>query len=260
MRIASYNVLADAYVKPEWFAHVSPAALAREPRRARLIERVIGLDADVVCLQEVEAPVFAALERALAPLGHRGVFAKKSGNRPDGCATFVREQAWTLVAHERFVYRDGRGGVADSGHVALLVTVAPRDGGDRVVVAGTHLRWAADDTPPHEHVGRRQLELLLAHLDESGVASRVVCGDFNAEAESTTLAPLFARGYRDAYAARPQPTCNTHHEAKRIDFVFHDASLRAVPEPLPAIDGATPLPSDREPSDHLPIVATLERD
>ncbi|MGA9828697.1 MAG: hypothetical protein WBQ57_10260, partial [Rhodanobacteraceae bacterium] len=52
--IASYNVLADAYVRPDWFPRTSPALLEPGARTAAIAERVAGLGVDIVCLQEVE--------------------------------------------------------------------------------------------------------------------------------------------------------------------------------------------------------------
>ena len=65
------------------------------------------------------------------------------------------------------------------------------------------------------------------------------------------------RSFADAYASAPQPTCNPHRRATRIDYIFVTAGLDAVAEPVPAIEGDTPLPSATEPSDHLPITARL---
>lgn len=69
MLLCTYNILADGYINPAWYTGVPAALLQPAPRRAALLRRVTGLDADVLCLQEVEAPVFQAL---LAELGPRG--------------------------------------------------------------------------------------------------------------------------------------------------------------------------------------------
>src|SRR5262245_43951904 len=61
-RAATYNVLADAYVKPQWYATVSPALFKPEGRLPSLVRHVESLGADLLCLREVELEVFAALQ------------------------------------------------------------------------------------------------------------------------------------------------------------------------------------------------------
>lgn len=72
LRIASYNILADAYVKPEWFPHTPADLLRPRSRHAPLVRRIVGLDADIICLQEVEPDSFAALQEGLEPHGYLG--------------------------------------------------------------------------------------------------------------------------------------------------------------------------------------------
>jgi len=44
-------------------------------------------------------------------------------------------------------------------------------------------------------------------------------------------------------------------EPKLIDFICYRGPVRVLPSTIPVIDGATPLPSSDQPSDHLPLVA-----
>lgn len=255
LRIASYNVLADAYLDPAWFTHVDPAALDPQRRRERLLARIAGLDADVVCLQEVEPACFQRLREGLAADGYTGVYARKGRGRADGCACFLRDESVRLLASEAFHYRDAAAGGEDSGHLALVCHVECALG--RVHVANTHLRWAPDDTDPAMHVGWRQVRDLLDRRIGPRPERWVICGDLNGTVDSAPIRELLARGWRDACATQPQPTCNPHRRAKRIDYLLHTPDLHATPHPLPAIDDRTPLPSIDEPSDHLPVVATL---
>ena len=89
--IASYNVLADSYVKPQWYPNVDPEVLRWDRRKIALAERVARLDVDIVCLQEVEADAYSLLESSLGAKGYNGVYAKKGGDKPDGCAIFFRQ-------------------------------------------------------------------------------------------------------------------------------------------------------------------------
>src|SRR5947209_3708664 len=88
-RVASYNILAEAYTLPDRYPGIPSALLVPENRRPALIRHISGLGADLICLQEVEPEVFRALEAALGPRGYQGHYAQKTA-RPDGCASFVR--------------------------------------------------------------------------------------------------------------------------------------------------------------------------
>jgi mRNA deadenylase 3'-5' endonuclease subunit Ccr4 len=126
--VATYNVLATSYIKPEWYPGVSDHLLRAETRVPALVRHIEALDADVLCLQEVESDVFAALADRLGPLGHAGYYERKGRNRPDGCATFVRTAAFGVRHTRRLEYRDREAGAeAHSGHVALLLALE-RDG------------------------------------------------------------------------------------------------------------------------------------
>ncbi|MEW6278602.1 MAG: endonuclease/exonuclease/phosphatase family protein [Candidatus Eremiobacterota bacterium] len=244
MRLVTYNVLADPYIRPEYYPNVAPEHLDPAWRRPALARQILALDCDVVCLQEVTGPVFAALERDLGS-GYTGRFGQKSG-RPDGCATFVRAPA-VLKECRAVHYRDGD---PPSGHLALVCTVELH--GQRLAVANTHLRWDPPGTPRARSLGVRQIEQVLFELHPT-----VIVGDLNAVPDSDVCAAVRAAGFRDVHGQTHQPTCNANASARRLDYVFVHPSLAADPLPLPSIDDHTPLPSAEHPSDHLPVVVTL---
>jgi mRNA deadenylase 3'-5' endonuclease subunit Ccr4 len=257
--IASYNVLADSYVKPQWYPNVDPEVLRWDRRKFALAERVERLDADIVCLQEVEADAYAMLAQSLGAKSYEGVYAKKGRDKPDGCAMFFR-QGWLRFAGAATVYyRDGLQGVPDSGHLALIISFECEWG--RIKVATTHLRWGQEGKSPEEHIGYRQIRELI---DERFKPDRtayawIVCGDLNSKSDSPVVKELVSSGFVDAYAGREQATCNPNRRAKRIDYIFHTSGLRAEPARLMEIDDLTPLPSADEPSDHLALVAAFEK-
>jgi CCR4-NOT transcription complex subunit 6 len=241
--VMSWNVLADAYVRAEYYPYSDAALLAPGARTAAILARISDRDAAVVCLQEVEPALVGALE---ATFGARYAvcFAPKRG-RPDGVAMLVRREL-DLAGTRELVFADGRG-AEDSGHVALIAEI------EGVTVATTHLRWDPPGTP-------RELRWAVAQADELAALARgpgacVVCGDLNLADDDPVLASLAAAGLCDAYAAAPSPTANANGRAKRIDYLLYTPSLSAIPAPLPAIDDTTPLPSAEEPSDHLAIAA-----
>ncbi len=247
--IATYNVLADAYVRPEFFPRCDPAHLAAAARYPRLVERAVALDADVVCLQEVDARLHAMLDARLSPLGYRGEYAQKGEGKPDGCSTFVR-CPWTVAGTHVLAYADGGGKNGRSGHVALIQGLAC--GKRRLTVTNTHIKWDAPEAPERKRVGYAQARELAALLAWSS-APRIVCGDFNAELGGPILNEFTAVGFADAH--RPfARTNNAGDVARKIDFILHAGGLKARPRPTTSVEDRTALPNDVEPSDHVPLV------
>jgi endonuclease/exonuclease/phosphatase family metal-dependent hydrolase len=247
--VATYNVLADSYVRPSFYPDVPPERFDRARRRDDVVAAVAALDVDVLCLQEAEVATFAALQRALAPLGYVGLLATKTG-RTEGCAAFVRRPAVTLTGGHASPFRDG------SGHVAQVLFLEHE--GRPLGVVNTHLKWAPSDASPEQQHGARQGRQLVAELAEVGprCPAWVVCGDLNADAASPVLRAFFDAGLLDAFATLPDAfTCVANGRARRIDFLLHSPALNADPLPPPPLDDATVLPSESEPSDHVPIAA-----
>jgi mRNA deadenylase 3'-5' endonuclease subunit Ccr4 len=262
LSIASYNILADSYVMPKWYPNVDPEVLRWDKRKFALAERVARLDADIVCLQEVEAGAYALLEGNLAANGYSGVYAKKGAGKPDGCAMFFRQAGLRFAGANTLYYHDGRLDIPDSGHLVLIGNFELEWGVIRV--ATTHLRWGQDNKPPEEHIGYRQIKELIDERfkpDRTAYAQTawIICGDLNAQSGDPVVRELLGAGFVDAYAGHEQATCNPNRRAKRIDYIFHTPSLSAEPARLMEIDDFTPLPSADEPSDHLAIMATFRK-
>ena len=253
--VTTYNILASAYARPERYPLTPASVLAAAERHPRLVTRVAALGSDVICLQEVEADLHAALCARLHALGYASRRAPKAAGQPDGCATFVRTAALTWRLDRIIAYADGEGGAPDSGHIALLVVVEAA--GRLAGIANTHLKWDPPDAEPTCRRGQRQMAALLdacAGL-EPACEAWVVCGDFNALPDSPVTDTARAAGLADTFAGTDLPTCVTNGRAKRIDYLFHGPSLAAEPCPLATVGDDMPLPSSREPSDHLPLSA-----
>jgi endonuclease/exonuclease/phosphatase family metal-dependent hydrolase len=237
LRVASYNVLADSYIRPDRYPRCEPEHLTPAWRHARLASRVGALAAEIVCLQEVEADVLARLAAALP--AHEVRWLPKPG-RADGVAIATRVP---IVAEHRLAYPD------ETGRVALMVVVLLER--RRLGVVSTHLKLDAA-------IGLSQAEALLEALGSVACDGWVVCGDLNATPGSAIVERLVAGGLADAHAGRGAYTSNFAGGPSRIDYVLHTAAVAS--EPLverPSITPESVLPSLDEPSDHLPVVARV---
>jgi endonuclease/exonuclease/phosphatase family metal-dependent hydrolase len=256
---ATYNVLATAYINPQWYAGVPPELLDPGRRIPALVRHVESLDADLLCLQEVEADTFAALRQRLGPLGYEGRCEMKGGNRPDGCAVFFRRGLFTLRAVQRLDYHNGeRGPQGDSGHVALLLCLEHE--GRLLGVADTHLRWDRPGTPRTGQVGLRQIVELMETCASFSPACRgwLVCGDFNSTPDGEVVDALRQGGFEFAHAGRTHVrSCVANRRARLIDYLFHTGQLRSQPFDPPPIEDRTKLPSEEQPSDHVALMAEI---
>lgn len=236
LTIATWNVLATAYIRPHFYPDVDPAHLAPAWRIPALARRAAELQADILCLQEVERETFEAIAAVLKPLGYTGYLQMKPHGKPDGCATFLR--GLPEPTHHRIELEEG--------HIAQTIEVP-----QTLVIANTHLKW----NPRGETYGERQAGQILESLPPASL--QIICGDMNAEPGSGPIRVFEDAGF--IYVHRNTPTCNSNRRAKQIDFILTRGPAGVLQLPPPRIENDTPLPSADHPSDHLPLLAVIER-
>jgi len=239
----TWNVLGPSYVRASYYPRSDVRHLDPKWRAPAVVARARALDCDLMCFQEVEVSMFDALRMALAEMEYVGLYAQKQ-DKPDGCAVFFRVGRFQLVESRRIVYRDA------SGHVAQLVTF--EHDARRIAVVNTHLKWDPHDTPAALKFGFRQASEIVVALQSERAqhAAQIVCGDLNVTPDSDVVSTLRAADFQSAHT--DVFSCNSNGAAKLIDYVF-SRGLRAEPIAPRLIDDETPLPSEEEPSDHLPL-------
>lgn len=245
----TYNVLAQSYVHADRYPLCPREALDPERRRALLLERVTRLDADLLCLQEVEPAVHDDLCVRLDATHHKGYVPR--GPRPEGVAVFARRGLFTWEGNHELRFRANRPGEENVALVARLGF-----DGQPLHVACAHLDWQPDSTPPGEHTGRLQMLELTAHREAaSDDATWIFAGDFNAISQSSVLEVAYSHGMSESCRSqRPWDTCAINGRPRKIDYLLY-SSGRLVPRPgvLPKLTRDSVLPSATEPSDHLPL-------
>lgn len=255
--MATYNVLASAYVQRAWYRRTPVLVLDPAWRVPALVQYVAKLDADILCLQEVEPETFVALRTFLGERGYQAQYARKLAGRPDGCAILYRRQAFELLNIRSVPYSDGGGGTPDSGYIALFAEFQCSDG--RLGVINTHLTWDSPGIHPPAQRGLRQVQQLIAEYESAAALARgwIIGGDLNASPASEIVSLLEQAGLQ--YAHRDfsgMCTCNVGANARMIDYLFYSPALVADPiKPPLSIDDSTILPSVEQPSDHVAILA-----
>ena len=255
----SYNILATAYVHRSRYPNTADAILDPAWRTPAVVKHIVAMEADLLCLQEVEPAVFEALQAALAAQGFAGEYARKLGKRPEGLAVFFRLSRFTLADARVMPGRDARGQADNTGHVTQLVVL--RHGERTLGVINTHLAWDPPEAPVADRRGLRQAQQFLGeHRRRAAECDGwIISGDFNVEPGSDTIAAVRQAGFRFAHQDLAGVfTCNAHGVARLVDYLFVSDRLRGEAVMPRQIDGGTVLPSVEEPSDHLALMAHIE--
>lgn len=105
IRVVSYNILAQVYVKSVLFPHSPSPCLRWKARSQAILERLLSLKADILCLQELDE--FESFYKGqLDNYGYSSIYVKRSGKKRDGCGIFFRRERVELVSDEPIYYND----------------------------------------------------------------------------------------------------------------------------------------------------------
>ncbi|KAJ3044785.1 Glucose-repressible alcohol dehydrogenase transcriptional effector [Rhizophlyctis rosea] len=163
--VMSYNCLSERYAPSSSYAYTPAWALSWDYRKDLLLQDLLNYNADILCLQEIEAGQFDEyFQEQLRQHGeYEGVFFQKSRARTmgeterkqvDGCATFYKSAKFTLIdkhcvefqqiAMQRPELRkseDMLNRVMLKDNIAVVVLLEHKETGLRLMVANAHLHW-----------------------------------------------------------------------------------------------------------------------
>lgn len=247
--VITYNILANAYLRPELYARVPAEVLEPVSRRQALLKKVSGANADIICLQEVEPAVFDHLDVSLNAQGYTGHFTPKGQNRPDGCAMFIRTPRFTVQTFEELYYADGAKKGKNSGHAAQVACLEYELG--TVGIINTHLRWDPPEEAEENRWGIAQIMEVLEHVGRMNSGEQIICGDFNVTPKNSLIALLRDKGFQDAFSGSPTPTCYANGQTEKLDYLVHSAGLSSEAMEVADIRNVEYLPSFEHPSDHI---------
>lgn len=257
------------------------SCLAWEYRLAAILERIERSAADVLCLQEVDVPLWPEIQAALLPMGYRGVLQRGRDDPGWGVATAWREDRFRSCGR-----RDGSRTM-----IVVLQDIdcdlAQRGAlGPRWTVVNVHL----EGNPSKSAERTTQLDSALKHAARLGCGPSsclLIAGDFNSSsrgpcctflrrnstadgARATAVHPFTLRcAYDDTprgSALIAAKKCPTFWSGVRIDHIwFASNAVSAVDvcatvvfdegrRRLPRTLGK--LPNASWSSDHLPVQGT----
>uniref|UniRef100_A0A915I0Y6 Endonuclease/exonuclease/phosphatase domain-containing protein n=1 Tax=Romanomermis culicivorax TaxID=13658 RepID=A0A915I0Y6_ROMCU len=187
-RLCSYNILCQETMQTTPYLYTScPNEWMQWDFRWQCIATELGtINADVVCLQEVTDSLYESHVRPFfIGNGFDGVFKKRTGLKPDGCATFWRKSKFSVDKVDSVEYQIPNT-FMDRDNVGLIVRLTPlnsRNSKQRMVIANTHLLF----NPGRGDIKLGQLALLLARIKQVTLINQqskqrlptLICGDFN---------------------------------------------------------------------------------
>ncbi|XP_050308958.1 2',5'-phosphodiesterase 12 isoform X2 [Anthonomus grandis grandis] len=224
-RVVSYNLLADLYCDSDFsreslFPYCPHYALSIDYRKQLFTKEIIGYNADIICLQEVDKKIFKYdLNTALSHLGYSGQFDLKGGVVAEGLAFFYNTKRFILLDSSSLVFADHlqtepvfrdiweriKSNEKLSQRILGRTTtlqvnvVGSLEQDEILVVANTHLYFHPDSDHIrllHGCLAIRYLEHFVKGVKERYEGKRVslvFCGDFNS-VPSCGIYQLYTRG------------------------------------------------------------------
>jgi endonuclease/exonuclease/phosphatase family metal-dependent hydrolase len=90
LSLVSWNILAPTFASPSRYPWAPPDVLSWSSRSPRIVSAIRSIDADVVCLQEVEVALWGDFFGQLSGLGYDGVLQETDGKHPIANAVLFR--------------------------------------------------------------------------------------------------------------------------------------------------------------------------
>ncbi|KAF9949117.1 Protein angel 2, partial [Mortierella alpina] len=198
--IVTYNLLSATLASTDRKfvgAGYAPGQLSWKERFERLVWEILLLEADIVCVQELDERNYRIdFGPTMATFGYAGVFQKRRWDLAYGFAIFLKKARVTLVRECPVPCPQGEL-VRDIDHAGLMlvVKVAGTPGPRRMCVATTHILNGED-------IGWRRLGQLMSIMAAAEIQLRqhprmpiVLTGDFNAKLSNYSTKFVRRGGY-----------------------------------------------------------------
>lgn len=105
LRIVSYNMLAQVYVRSSYFPHSPSSCLKWKARSQAVLTRLKNFDADFLCVQELDE-YDSFYKSNMVSHGYSSIYVQRTGQKRDGCGIFYKLDRTELVLDEEIHYND----------------------------------------------------------------------------------------------------------------------------------------------------------
>ncbi|NWH33234.1 ANGE2 protein, partial [Chloropsis hardwickii] len=185
--VMSYNILSQSLLEDNshLYKHCRQQLLFWTYRFPNILQEIKELDADVLCLQEVQEDHYRTeIKSSLESLGYHCEYKMRTGRKPDGCAICFKTSKFSLISSKpvEFFRRDIP--LLDRDNVGLVLLLQPRfhcKANAAICIANTHLLY----NPKRGDIKLTQLAMLLAEIasvapqKDGSFCPIIICGDFN---------------------------------------------------------------------------------
>ncbi len=253
--IATYNCIGTEYYS--YFNNLTPSQKAYaqgsefHPKKLQhVIDRILKLNADVVCVQEIPprcAPLFID---KMSKLGYDGVYARFETMYYDGVATFFRHDKFKEFRQQVVPYQD------NTNRIALFLHLKTAQGVE-FDVANTQLQDGDDDSIIAKTNAQIQKLVHKVHQFANPV---IVCGDMNFTPQDARFQAM-NQSLSDALNGQPIPTflkagTGAVRDPVRQDYIWHSRSISSTSPSVPG--DLQKCLSPEEPSLHVPVMAAFD--
>ncbi|KZO95589.1 hypothetical protein CALVIDRAFT_499924 [Calocera viscosa TUFC12733] len=183
--VVNYNILCERYAPQSLYGYTPSWALRWDYRRQLVLDEITSLNAELVCLQEVDVQTFEDFltpklgdlkyDGFLWPKGRARTMAKDDARRVDGCAIFYRRDIFQLIEKQLLDFQaiavqrpdfkktdDMFTRMLTKDHIGVCALLENRKTGSRLVLANCHLHW----DPELADVKLVQTALLMDEVDK----------------------------------------------------------------------------------------------
>ncbi|XP_034967190.1 protein angel homolog 2 isoform X2 [Zootoca vivipara] len=194
--IMSYNILSQDLLEDNshLYRHCQRHVLAWNYRFPNILADIKRLDADVLCLQEVQEDHYRIeIKPSLEALGYHCEYKMRTGRKPDGCTICFKASKFHLLSSNPVEFFRRNIPLLDRDNVGLVVLLQPlfscKAPSAAICVANTHLLY----NPRRGDIKLTQLAMLLAEItsvamqEDGHFCPLIICGDFN----SVPHSPLY---------------------------------------------------------------------
>ncbi|XP_075563342.1 protein angel homolog 2 isoform X1 [Pelecanus crispus] len=185
--VMSYNILSQNLLEDNshLYKHCRKRLLIWTYRFPNILQEIKQLDADVLCLQEVQEDHYRTeIKSSLESLGYHCEYKMRTGRKPDGCAICFKTSKFSLISSNPVEFFRHDIPLLDRDNVGLVLLLQPRFDSKTnapICIANTHLLY----NPRRGDIKLTQLAMLLAEI--ASVAPQkdgtfcpiIICGDFN---------------------------------------------------------------------------------
>lgn len=249
--ITTWNILAPSCADQteQGFPYAKKEDLDTNTRLERIIDKLINIDSDVYCLQEVESEIFDAICDRLKPKGYK-TYELYTSHRKHGVAIISRLDGSILQQD----YMKNNKIITSQPFISALLTVGDR----KVTIINAHLKAKLE----FSYVRTGQIKYLLSLVDDT---PHILCGDFNASPDEFSFRALNEKFDWTQINCRSFTTLKRRTKDVLItrisDYIYYQRNS------LTLIDNTFELhknllsngwPDSNMPSDHRPVTSTLK--